>query len=122
MGLPSDQTIKTIIDGDTKELVTVAKNLGKDLKARDLSTSQIRSIFGSIKKMEMRAFKEKDLLLLKPKLAYAANRPGSKQGTRDLRKVLSTAIDYVGDESEKFENFCNFFEAILAYHRAAGGK
>jgi len=105
-------------------LVKIAEKLGKHLKLKELTTSQIRNVFWSVKKMEMRGFKEKELLLLKPKLAYAASRPGSEQGTRDLRSILSNAIDFVGDSQERFENFCNFFEAILAYHRAraAGGK
>ena len=122
MALPNDNTIKKIIDGDTKELVNTSTELGKYLKVKGLTTSQIRNVFGSVKKMEMKGFQEKELLLLKPKLAYAASRPGSKKGTEDLRDVLSNAIDFVGDNQERFENFCNFFEAILAYHRAAGGK
>jgi len=122
MSLPDNKTIKKIIEGDTKSLVKEAEDLGKKLKQNDLTTSQIRNVFGSVKKMEMRGFKEQELLLLKPKLAYAASRPGAKQGTKDLRKILSAAIDFVADSQERFENFCNFFEAILAYHRAAGGK
>ena len=122
MGLPDKETIKKIILGDTRSLVEKAEVLGEHLKQKGLTTSQIRNVFGSVKKMEMRGFKEQELLLLKPKLAYAANRSGAKQGTKDLRKILSTAIDFVEDSQEHFENFCNFFEAILAYHRAAGGK
>lgn len=124
MALPDNGKIKQIIEGDTKVLVEVAEELGKHLNKNELTTSQIRNVFGSVKKMEMRGFKEKELLLLKPKLAYAASRPGakSKRGLSDLRSVLSTAIDFVGNNETYFENFCNFFEAILAYHRAAGGK
>ena len=122
MSLTDNKTIEKIIKGDTKSLVQEAEVLGKNLKQKDLTTSQIRNVFGSVKKMEMRGFKEQELLLLKPKLAYAANRSGAKQGTKDLREILSTAIDFVGDSQEYFGNFCNFFEAILAYHRAAGGK
>ena len=122
MALPNDQTIKIIIDGDTKKMVEKSKILGKHLKEEGLTTSQIRNVFGAVKKMEMKGFQEKELLLLKPKLAYASSRPGAKLGTKDLRTILSRAIDYVGDSPERFENFCNFFEAILAYHRAAGGK
>ena len=122
MALPDKEKIRQIIEGDTKALVTESEELGKQLKKNDLTTSQIRNVFGSVKKMEMKGFKEKELLLLKPKLAYAAKRPGAKKGTDDLREVLSTAIDCVGNNKERFENFCNFFEAILAYHRAAGGK
>ena len=122
MGLPDKETIKKIIEGDTKSLVKEAELLGKHLKQKDLTTSQIRNVFGSIKKMEMKGFKEQELLLLKPKLAYAASRPGAKQGIRDLKEILSTAIGYVENSRERFENFCNFFEAILAYHHAADGK
>lgn len=122
MALPDKQTIKGIIDGNTKAMVKVSKELGKHLKVNRLTTSQIRNVFGSVKKMEMKGFQEKELLLLKPKLAYAASRPGSTQGTRDLRNVLSPAIDFVGNEQKKFENFCDFFEAILSYHRAAEKK
>ncbi|MBW1716234.1 MAG: type III-A CRISPR-associated protein Csm2 [Deltaproteobacteria bacterium] len=122
MALPGDQIIKSIIDGDTKEMVITAKKLGKHLKQAGLTTSQIRNVFGSVKKMEMKGFEERELLLLKPKLAYAASRPGSSKGTNELRKVLSSAIDFVGNNEEKFENFCNFFEAILSYFRAAEKK
>lgn len=122
MALPDNETIEKIIKGDTKKLVKVAEELGKHLESRGLTTSQIRNVFGSVKKMEMRGFEERELLLLKPKLAYAEGRLGSKKGTKDMRNILSIAIDYVGDSQKHFENFCNFFEAILAYHRAAGGK
>jgi len=97
-------------------MVKIAKDLGYQLKKDGLTTSQIRNIFGSVKKMEMKGFQEKEFLLLKPKLAYAASRPGAKKGTKELRKVLTIAIDAVGSDGKKFENFCNFFEAILAYH------
>jgi CRISPR-associated protein, Csm2 family len=122
MSLPDKNTIKQIIDGDTKTLVEKAKELGEMFRRDKLSTSQIRNIFSSVKKMEMSGFNEKEILLLKPKLAYAAGRRGAEQGTRDLKDVLSIAIECVGNSAEKFENFCNFFEAILAYHRADGGK
>lgn len=121
MGMANRDIIEQIICGDAKKLVAEAKALGGSLKKKELTTSQIRNVFGSIKKMEMKGFKENELLLLKPKLAYAANKPGAKQGIRDLREILSMAVDCVGDSDDKFENFYNFFEAILAYH-AAGGK
>ncbi|OQY56344.1 MAG: type III-A CRISPR-associated protein Csm2 [Desulfobacteraceae bacterium 4572_88] len=120
--MPDKNTIKRIIDGDSKTLVAEAERLGNQLKENGLTTSQIRNVFGSVKKMEMKGFNADELRLLKPKLAYAASRPGAKPGTKTLRSVLSDAIDCVGDGEDNFLNFCNFFEAILAYHRAAGGK
>lgn len=122
------KALPEIIKDDYRSLVIAAEILGKCLKEESLSTSQIRNIFSEIKEMEMRGFKENDtekrLLLLKPKLAYAG-RPGAKKGTRVLRDILTSAIDDVLEEGitkDKFENFCKFFEAILAYHRAAGGN
>lgn len=138
MAFRDDPDIRKIIDGDTKLLVEIADKLGrrwgKELDSRKnggtekrderLTRSQIRNIFNSVKKIEMHGLeaKRKDFLLLKPKLAYAAGKSGSTKALEELRDRLTIAIDYVGDSQERFENFCDFFEAILAYHRAAGGK
>lgn len=123
------EAIPAIINGDTKKMVEKSETAGRQLKNDGLTTSQIRNIFSSVKEMEMKGFNEKELLLLKPKLAYASARPGAKKGTRELKNILTSAIDCVVDgegndekKKERFENFCRFFEAILAYHRAAGGK
>ena len=119
--------VRTIITGDTKALVDTAEKLGSDLKRGGLTTTQIRSIFGLIKKMEHRDFSSDELLLVKPKLAYAAARH-NKAGLTKLRDVLTKAIDVVVEaddrsvQAERFKQFVNFFEAILAYHREAGGR
>ncbi|MBW2030049.1 MAG: type III-A CRISPR-associated protein Csm2 [Deltaproteobacteria bacterium] len=119
MSIPDKNTIKRIIDGDTKLMVRTAKDLGVYLKNRKLTTSQIRNVFSSVKKIEMGGFQEKDLLLLKPKLAYAASRLGPNNAVEDLGKVLGAAISAVNGDQNKFLNFCDFFEAILCYFRAA---
>lgn len=122
-----------ITDPDsTGELVTWADKLGSIFKSLQLSTSQIRNIFGTVRQIEMgwgaadteeeREKKGKQairrLLLLKPKLAYQARREKAVEG---LAKVLSAAIDFVGGRDD-FQRFTDFFEAILAYHTAAGGQ
>ena len=63
-------------------------------------------------------FQRNDLVMLKPKLAYAAAR---NEAVADLRDALTQAIDRVGEDPKRFKNFVDFFEATLAYHRAAGG-
>ncbi len=119
--------VRAIITGDTKALVDKAQQLGPELKRGELTTSQIRNIFGLIKKMERRDFSPDRLLLVKPKLAYAAARH-NKAGLTTLKNVLSDAIDVVVEaddqrvQAERFKQFVNLFEAILAYHREAGGK
>jgi len=132
MELASEQEIKEIIaDGNTEKLVNIAKKLGdrwgKELKANKderLTRSQIRNVFNSVKKIELYGCEKKkdEFLLLQPKLAYAASRPGRTKGIEELRDQLTMAIGCVQNDPKRFENFCNFFEAILAYHRAAGGK
>ena len=102
-------------------LVKEAEQQGQQL-ARNLTTSQIRNIYGAVKKMQMKGgeLDTHKLLMLKPKLAYAAKRHGG--GVDTLKEVLTQAIDLVGNDSKKFNRFVDFFEAILAYHRAYGGN
>lgn len=102
-------------------LVNAAEALGPYLKNGQLTTSQIRNIYGMVKRMEMQQFDPHEFMLLKPKLAYAAKRARAR-GAEDLKTVLSWAIDEVGTDSQKFARFVDLFEAILAYHVAAGGK
>ncbi|MDE0043406.1 MAG: type III-A CRISPR-associated protein Csm2 [Candidatus Poribacteria bacterium] len=102
-------------------LVKEAEQRGQQL-ARNLTTSQIRNIYGAVKKMQMKGgeLDTHKLLMLKPKLAYAAKRHGG--GVDTLKEVLTQAIDLVGSDSKKFNRFVDFFEAVLAYHRAYGGN
>ena len=94
-----------------------AEQLGKKL-ARNLKTAQIRKVYSTVKKIQMnQTFNRNELVLLKPRLAYAAAR---NRDVEDLRDALTQAIDKV-KTVEDFKNFVDFFEAILAYHRAFGG-
>jgi CRISPR-associated protein Csm2 len=117
----SADQIQHVIRSGGRVLVQVAERLGPHLQQGRLTTSQIRNIYGTVKQMEMRGFDANEFVLLKPKLAYAAARANT-QGARVLKDVLSCAIDEVGDDRTKFTRFVDFFEAILAYHKAAGGR
>lgn len=106
---------------------------GKEmLKHSDIKTNQIRNVFGAIKRVEMEWTKEKkkekpdfprierEIELLKPRLAYAARHDEVKP----LKKVLDKAIDGVknsNDEQVAFKNFLRFVESIVAYHKFYGG-
>jgi CRISPR-associated protein Csm2 len=116
---------KAVERGIDNTFINWANDFGDQI-ARRVSTSQIRNIFGSVKKMEMAG--EVDLpglLLLKPRIAYAVQR---NKALGDLAKELEAAIDAVDavkgekQQHERFRRFCQGFEAILAYHRAHGGK
>ena len=107
-----------VIEEGGQPLVEAAEKLGKSLENRGLKTSQIRKVYGAVKKIQVsEEFRQNDLIMLKPKLAYAAAR---NQAVTDLKDALTQAIDKV-DSREKFKNFVDFFEATLAYHKAAGG-
>jgi CRISPR-associated protein Csm2 len=90
----------------------------------DMSNSQIRNIYGEIKRIQMIGNFDKaktSFYLLKPKLAYAFGRNSSNSGLKLFKKIFDEASQYVIDD-RTYNNFCNLMEAILAYHRAYGGK
>jgi CRISPR-associated protein Csm2 len=128
--LSAEDIHRIIVEGNSEVLVARAEDVGQAL-ARQLTTSQIRNLFGTVRQIEMmwipqateneRRQATRQLLLLKPKLAYQAKRERGK-GVEILRDVLSPAIELVGDDRQRFQNFVDFFEAILAYHTAAGGR
>ena len=128
--LSAEDIHRIIVDGNSEVLVARAEEIGQAL-SRQLATSQIRNLFGTVRQIEMmwvpqategeRRHATRQLLLLKPKLAYQARRERGK-GIEVLRDVLSPAIELVGDNRQRFQNFLDFFEAILAYHTAAGGQ
>ena len=130
-----------ILKADAHLLVDTAKKIADEMINRkesgevdeklSVSTSQIRNIYGSSKKIEM-ALREDNvammygkLVLLKPKMAYANGRHNKKskiRGFSTLVEALSCAIDLVDADYERMKTFFNFFEAILAYHKAEGGN
>ncbi len=111
---------ENVIEQGGDSLVAAAEKLGRDLKNRGLKTSQIRKVYAAVKKIQMgETFDRNDLVMLKPKLAYAAAR---NREVTDLKDALTQAIDRVDDDPKRFKNFVDFFEATLAYHKAAGGQ
>lgn len=114
-----------ITKGITKETVDFADKLGSYIKNNGLTTSQIRNVFGEIKRIQMKGFdsQKASFYLLKPKMAYAAKRhekPGF-DGINTLKKYFESAHKEVTD-AKTYQNFVDFFESILAYHKAYGGK
>jgi len=135
-------TLRTIITdpNGTSTLVSQADDLGKALQKRGLATNQIRALFGEVRQIEgewniaeRRQNARKRLILLKPKMAYRARREG--RAVQVLVDVLDPAVDLVVNAPQKrkddppgnyiednFKRFVEFFEAILAYHKAYGGR
>lgn len=122
--------VAIIVDGDAQALVEKAEGLGREL-SKPLSTSQIRSLFTEVRQIEAewqhnpeRAHRR--LILLKPKMAYRVGKERRNSREREaiehLVGVLTPAVDLVQGKEEHFQRFVEFFEAILAYHKAYGGR
>jgi CRISPR-associated protein Csm2 len=122
----SVQTIMTA-DESGAELVNFAKATAQRLVKDRLTRSQIRNIFTEVRQIEaMWPGQEamRRLNMLKPKLSYSTARSPQVDY---LEKVLREAIDMVdqapeGQRDQRFKRFMDLFEAILAYHRAEGGR
>lgn len=107
----------------TEALVDYAEAAGKFMAKNGLTNSKIRSIYGEIKRIQMGIFeKEKSsFYLLKPKVAYALGRDEKNEGLKLFKKIFDQCYPSVTNQ-KSYQNFCGFIEAILAYHKAYGGK
>jgi CRISPR-associated protein Csm2 len=108
---------------DEKETV----NGRERIKKTKVSTSQIRKFFGALKRIQADFDSSKgEILLLDAKLAYAVGRDvknGRNQSKiKEFYDLVSPLIKNVGEDKAKFKHFVNVFEAIVAYHKAAGGQ
>ena len=104
-------------------LVDYAEKAGRYMAKKGLTNSKIRSIYGEIKRIQMSEFeKEKSaFILLKPKVAYALGRDVNNDGLKLFKEIFDLSSTDVTNQ-KSYQNFCNFMEAILAYHKANGGK
>ena len=125
--------LKSLHKYSIRDLVTHAEEFGKDLKRGRLETNQIRKFLDAInrlkakiaqaeeqKKTDQQLFEdiEIEIVLLKPKLAYAA---AIQKSAKPLSEVMSAAIDKV-HSLEDFKRLVQLIESIIAYHKAEGGK
>ena len=141
---------KIIVDGDAEVLINCAERIGSKLKEMNLATHQIRGVLGDIHMIEMTwpssaAEAQRELRLLKPKLAYQSKKVKETLDGQDvfpveeLREVICRVIDIVLEQPDEpeagekanageterhnsFRRLLNFFEAIVAYHCYHGGR
>ncbi|MFN3952500.1 MAG: type III-A CRISPR-associated protein Csm2 [Thermaurantimonas sp.] len=125
-----------IKNGFDNKTISFCEEFGQYL-AKGMTTSQIRNFFGEVKRIQMSGI-EKELnafYMLRPKLAYLAKR-ADKRETIEFKKIMDIAHKAVTEVYENhkdikdlknvlkqaFNNYVQFLEAILAYHKAYGGK
>jgi CRISPR-associated protein Csm2 len=122
-------TINDLTDGlktyPIRDLVKHAENFGPYLKQQRLETNQVRKFLDAVNRLKADLTEtgdfakiETEIVLLKPKLAYAAAR---QRAAKPLGDVMSAAIDKVHSK-EDFERLVQLLESIIAYHKAEGGK
>jgi CRISPR-associated protein Csm2 len=127
-----DQAFNIVIENvsDYNYLVTKAEEFGKRLKDRNVKRSQFRRVFTHIKKIQTNVEIEKlpktadipetilkEILLLKPKMAYTVARH------KNLNDFYNVVVEFVNGMKTvtEFNRFYDFVEATLAYHRYYGG-
>ncbi len=130
--------ITSLKDYSIRLLVEHAQEFGPYLKNQGLQTNQVRKFLDAINRLKVKIAQDADqsqkdidkknqevfskiepeVVLLKPKLAYAAAR---QPAAKPLSKVISIAIDKV-HSIEDFERLVQFIESTIAYHKAEGGQ
>jgi len=127
-------SVKTIMTADESgaELVQFARETALRLVKDSLTRSQIRNIFTEVRQIEaLWSTNKPDALrrlnMLKPKMAYQTARAAQVKYLADVLGEAITEVELASKGSEDkmdqtFKRFMDLFEAILAYHRAEGGR
>lgn len=124
--------LTNLADLPVDDLVSYADKFGRYLASAEvnLKATQIRRFFDAVKKVEFEAhkaafegdkndFNRDNVILLKPKLAYAAGRQTKE--VKPLMSVLGPCIDRVNSR-EDFKTFVRLIESIVAYHKFYNGR
>ena len=123
--------VRDLRDIEAEDINGIGEAQGRAF-ARKVKTSQLRAFYSAVNRIRIRvqsqqpidfSILERSLILLKPKLAYAAGRHPSQ--LKDFRNFMVQAIDGVVKSKNKKRALTNFFdllEAVVAYHKFHGGK
>jgi CRISPR-associated protein Csm2 len=108
-----------------RDLVKHTEAFGSHLERNQLKTNQVRKFLDAVNRIKADLPEdgdfskiETDVVLLKPKLAYAAAR---QPAAKPLSDVMSAAIEEV-HSIDDFKRLVQFLESTIAYHKASGGK
>jgi len=112
-----------LVHGDFQGLPQWAEEVANELSK--VRRHQVRRVFGEVQRIRMLAKRgdleqaQRRLLMLRPRLAYQAARPGQDQLGR-LQQVVDEAVPLVSENlGSRLERFYEVIEAIVAYHRGA---
>ena len=138
------QKLKNMHDPNlAKSIVEIATEKGAQY-AKSIKTNQIRNFYSQVEALKQKVkmdslptteeeeeIKDKEqkqytneLVMLKPRLAYAAGRQSAvKPFYDDISQVIDYVLESTGTHRAKaLENFFLLVESIVAYHKFYGGK
>jgi len=130
--ISSDLVKKWIQTGMDREAISFSEEFGKYLAELEYTTSQIRNVFGELRRIQLGGIESQvsSFHLLKAKIAYTTRKdkaPTDKQFAasgkfKELFDAAHDAVDLDNHARVHFNHFVNLMESILAYHKAHGGK
>ncbi|KAB2908132.1 MAG: type III-A CRISPR-associated protein Csm2 [Ignavibacteriales bacterium] len=132
MPLENLNGVKDLSEIKPEDIDSIGKTMGKSLVDREVKTNQLRNFYSSIISIRTKLRKEKsvtpaierELVLLKPKLAYATGRNKKVMELYNLMQdgIGATVSENVSDKKAALANLISITEAIVAYHKFHGGK
>ncbi|HPN39738.1 MAG TPA: type III-A CRISPR-associated protein Csm2 [Melioribacteraceae bacterium] len=136
MALKDLTNVKDLALLQPEDINSIGESFGKTLAntSTGIRTSQVRNIYSAIISIRTKLKNKNntnnkidddiktDLILIKPKLAYAT---GRVKNVKPLYELLSKAIDCSinsQNQVKSVSNLISIVETIVAYHKFFGGK
>ncbi|AAB99693.1 TPA: type III-A CRISPR-associated protein Csm2 [Methanocaldococcus jannaschii] len=111
--------ILNINSQNANEIIDIAENLAKEFE--QIPATKMRDFYDYVLRIDEKNENwYKELVLLKPKLAYNYGKETNRRKKEALEKLAGTfseIIDKIDNDLNKFKNFKTFFEALVAYHK-----
>ncbi len=121
----------------SKDKVDLAQSVMEGRNSRMVTTSQLRrfltavnTVTGKVEQYQNETGEQGKLSadlaaqvkFLKVKLAYQVGRQGKVVADFEKEADLMAAIDSIGSDAKKYEEFARYVEALVAFHKFYGGK
>ena len=115
--------LSTATDKSGKPSMVTTSQLRRFLTAVNTVTGKVEQYqneTGTLEKLS--ADLAAQVKFLKVKLAYQVGRQGKVVADFAKEADLMAAIDSIGNDAKKYEEFARYVEALVAFHKFYGGK
>ena len=127
MPLTDLNTVKDLSTITPQDIDSIGETYGKLFVQSDVKMAQLRNFYSSIVSIRIKLKNagmvtdqiERELILLKPKLAYASGRQTKLKPFYELMKkgIDATSVNDQKKKVDAVDNLISITEAIVAYHR-----